>query len=174
MKCGTEYCTWVLRQIDDIKNSKASWNSGCEHIGPPLSGGKVYHQINVAAVGGWTTNYRVPDLVLLTPERFGIDHNEYFEGAPSAVVEIRSPGDETYEKLPFYAQLAVPEVWIFDRDTRQPELLQLGRDQYRPQAADAAGWLTSQLGVQFRVQSPGSLLMRLKDRDNSQTVLSDG
>ena len=51
-----------------------------------------------------------------------IDHDTYFEGAPTVVVEIRSPGDETMEKLPFYAKLGVPEVWIIDRDTRQPEL----------------------------------------------------
>jgi hypothetical protein len=53
---------------------------------------KVYHNINLAAPGGWPNNYRIPDLVLLSPERFGIDRNEYFEGAPAAVVEICSPG----------------------------------------------------------------------------------
>ena len=137
------------------------------------SGGKVYHQINLAAIGGWTSNYRVPDLVLLTPERFGIDHNEYFEGAPSAVVEIHSPGDETYEKLKFYAQLGVPEVWIFDRDTRQPALYQLVRSEYQPLAGDSDGWLTSAHGVQFRAQSPGTLLVRLTHRGDSQTVLAE-
>jgi Uma2 family endonuclease len=72
---------------------------------------KVYHEINVAAPGGWPDrNYRIPDLVLLTPERFHIDRNEYFEGAPDVVVEIYSPGDESYEKLPFYQELGVPEV----------------------------------------------------------------
>src|SRR4051812_10847768 len=58
----------------------------------PSREGKVYHQINVAPVGGWPNNYRVPDLVLLLSHRFAIDRNEYFEGAPSAVVEIHSPG----------------------------------------------------------------------------------
>src|SRR5262245_38291646 len=57
-------------------------------------GAKVYHGINLASPGGWPDDFRVPDLVLLTPERFAIDHNEYFEGAPDAVVEIHSPGDE--------------------------------------------------------------------------------
>ncbi len=137
----------------------------------PQSGGKVYHQINLAAVGGWMSNYRVPDLVILTPERFAIDHNEYFEGPPSAVVEIRSPGDESYEKLPFYAQLGVPEVWIVDRDTREPQLHQLAGDGYRLQAADAAGWLTSGLDVQLSSQGAGKLLLRLTHRDDSQTVL---
>jgi hypothetical protein len=135
------------------------------------SGGKVYHQINVASIGGWTNNYRVPDLVLLMPDRFGIDHNEYFEGAPSAVVEIRSPNDETYEKLPFYAQLGVPEVWVFDRDSRQPELHQLVGDKYRLLPPDADGWLSSALGVQFRPEGVGKLAMRLAGRHASQTIL---
>jgi Uma2 family endonuclease len=88
-------------------------------------GTRVYHNINVASPGGWPNNYRIPDLVLLTPERFGIDQNEYFEGAPDVVVEIRSPGDESYEKREFYAQLGVPEVWIIDRDRKTPEIYTL-------------------------------------------------
>src|SRR5208283_3482528 len=67
-------------------------------------GARVHQGINLAAPGGWPNkNYRVPDLLLLTPDRFFIDHNEYFEGAPNGVIEIHSPGDEAYDKLPFYA-----------------------------------------------------------------------
>jgi hypothetical protein len=44
-------------------------------------GAKVYHQINLASPGGWPDDYRIPDLLLLTPEHFALDHNEYFEGA---------------------------------------------------------------------------------------------
>lgn len=57
-------------------------------------GAKVYHQINLCPPGGWPDNYRIPDLVLLTPARFSIDRNAYFEGASDAVVEICSPGGE--------------------------------------------------------------------------------
>ncbi|MCZ6795223.1 MAG: Uma2 family endonuclease, partial [Planctomycetota bacterium] len=56
-------------------------------------GCKVFHQINLSSLGGWPDDYRIPDLVLLTPDRFDVDRNEYFEGPPSAVVEIRSPDD---------------------------------------------------------------------------------
>jgi Uma2 family endonuclease len=52
---------------------------------------KVYHNINVASSGGWPRDYRIPDPVLVSPERFDIDRNEYFEGALDVVVEIRSP-----------------------------------------------------------------------------------
>src|SRR3972149_9786008 len=83
-------------------------------------GNKVHHQVNVSSIGGWPDNYRIPDLILLIPECFDIDRDVYFEGAPTVVVEIRSPGDETMEKLPFYARLGVPEVWIVDRNPREP------------------------------------------------------
>src|ERR1051326_7170449 len=66
-------------------------------------GARIYLPINLASPGGWPKNYRIPDLLLLTPERFGIDRYKFFEGAPEVVVEIRSPEDESEEKLPFYA-----------------------------------------------------------------------
>jgi len=61
----------------------------------PRAKGAVYHQINVASPGGWQDDYRIPDLVLLTPGRTAIDRDTHFEGGPDAVVEIRTPGDET-------------------------------------------------------------------------------
>ena len=85
-------------------------------------GNRVSCQVNLAPPGGWPKNFRIPDLVLLTPDRFDINRDAYLEGAPTVVVEIRSPGDETMEKLPFYAQLGVPEVWVVDRTAKLPEL----------------------------------------------------
>ena len=158
------------RRHQDLEGALESW---LRTHWTRQSGGKVYHQINVASIGGWTNNYRVPDLVLLLPDRFGIDHNEYFEGAPSAVVEIRSPNDETYEKLPFYAGIGVPEVWIFDRDSRQPELQHLVGSEYRPLAPDADSWLLSALGVEFRAEAVGKLCMRLAGWHESQTILAE-
>jgi Uma2 family endonuclease len=112
------------------------------HWAPPSSG-RVYHQINVARPGRWPKDYRIPDLVLLTPDRAQIDRNEYFEGAPDVVVEICSPDDETFEKLPFYAQLGVPEVWVIYRDSKVPEILSLEGNTYRRLDPDADGWIKS-------------------------------
>ena len=121
-------------------------------------GNKVYHQINLASVGGWPHDYRIPDLVLLAADRFHIDHNEYFEGAPTVVVEIHSPGDEAYDKMPFYAKLGVPEVWIVDRHGRVPEVYALAGDRYERQAPDHEGWiLSSAAGIQLR-EHPGRKL----------------
>ena len=132
----------------------------CSWVG--RKGGKVYHQINLASPGGWPSDYRVPDLVLLTPDRFGIDKNEYFEGAPTVVVEIRSPEDESYDKLDFYARLGVPEVWIIDRDTKAPEMFSLAGGSYERRASDSDGWLLSEAtGVELRRSDSSRLAMRI-------------
>jgi Uma2 family endonuclease len=137
-------------------------------------GTRVYHNINVASPGGWPNNYRIPDLVLLTPERFGIDRNEYFEGAPEVVVEIRSPGDESYDKLEFYAQLGVPEVWIIDRDRKTPEIHTLRAGHYTPQATGADGWVLSPVtGIELRAGSPGKLAMRLAGDESTREDLPE-
>ena len=127
-----------------------------------LKGGKVYHQINLASPGAWPSDYRVPDLVLLTPDRFGIDKNEYFEGAPTVVVEIRSPEDESYDKLDFYATLGVPEVWIIDRDTKAPEIYALVGGAYEKRDPDADGWVKSKAtDVEIRRTESSRLAMRV-------------
>ena len=121
-------------------------------------GGEVLPTVNVASVGGWPDDYRIPDLVWLTPDRFDIDRDEYLEGDPSVVVEIRSPGDETLEKLTFYAKLGVPEVWIIERDTRVPRVLRLAGAGYEDAAPDAAGWIRSPATeVRLRAEAEGKL-----------------
>jgi Uma2 family endonuclease len=135
---------------------------------------KVYHQINVASLGGWPHDYRIPDLVLLRPERFAIDRNEYFEGAPSVVVEIRSPGDETDEKMPFYRDLGVPEVWIVDRDTKQVEVHVLKRKRYKPQPAGPGGWVRSPAtGVELKTVKPNKLAARVAGDESTHADLPE-
>lgn len=135
---------------------------------------KVYHRINLASPGGWPHNYRIPDLVLLSPERFHIDHNEYFEGAPDVVVEIRSPNDEAYDKLEFYAELGVPEVWIIDRDSKEPEIYALRAGRYKRKAAGTERWVRSELtGVELRAGKPGKLAIRLEGDDMTREELPE-
>jgi Uma2 family endonuclease len=135
---------------------------------------KVYHNINVASPGGWPNDYRIPDLVLVSPERFGIDRNEYFEGAPDVVIEIRSPGDETYGKLEFYSRLGVPEVWVIDRDSKAPKIYVLQADRYELRAADVDGWVRSPLTrIELRTDKPGKLTMRLAGEEASREDLPE-
>jgi Uma2 family endonuclease len=138
-------------------------------------GAECYQQINLAAPGGWPDkNYRIPDLLLLSPERFAIDCDEYFDGAPDAVVEIHSPGDEASEKLRFYAELGVPEVWIIHRDTKVPEIYLLRKGRYRKQRANGDGWVRSPgTGVELRAGKPGKLSVRMNGDDSTRADLPD-
>ncbi|MCC6126286.1 MAG: Uma2 family endonuclease [Pirellulales bacterium] len=137
-------------------------------------GNRVHGEINLASIGGWPNDFRIPDLVLLKPEAFAIDHDEYFEGPPSVVVEIRSPGDESYEKLPFYARLGVPEVWIIDRDEKTPHLFVLAEGEYQESEASSSGWLESlATGILFREEAGGKLAIRLKNNPSSLRLLPE-
>jgi Uma2 family endonuclease len=64
-------------------------------------------------------DYRVPDIVASLPANCsyrGVDRTA------ELVVELRSPGDESYEKLPWYAARGVAEMLIVDPTTRRFEL----------------------------------------------------
>jgi Uma2 family endonuclease len=144
------------------------------HFWAPERDARVYHQINVASIGGWATDYRVPDVVMLLPHRFAIDRNEYFEGAPTAVVEIHSPGDESYDKLPFYFDLGVPEVWIIQRDTKVPEIYVPGRRRYRLVRPNGGGWIKGpETQVQLKHEAPNHLAIRVGGDDASRRVLPE-
>lgn len=135
---------------------------------------KVYHRINLALPGRWPDDFRIPDLVLLTPERFFIDKNEYFEGAPAVVVEIYSPGDEAYEKLEFFARLGVPEVWIVHRDTKEAEIHALEGGVYKKRAAESDGWICSDVaGIELKAGMPGKLAVRLAGDDSTREDLPE-
>ncbi len=65
-------------------------------------------------------DYRVPDIVVYS-EHVGSERG--IDGAPVLVVEIRSPGDETYDKVPWYLERGAEEVLVVDRDSLALELL---------------------------------------------------
>jgi Uma2 family endonuclease len=137
-------------------------------------GNRVHGEVNVASPGGWPENFRIPDLVLLTPNCFDIDRDVYFEGPPTVVVEIRSPGDETMEKLSFYAELGVPEVWVLDRDTKGPELYVLRSGRYERQSPTAEGWLCSgATGVRLRGEPDNRLALQLSDNQTTYRLLPE-
>jgi Uma2 family endonuclease len=107
-------------------------------------------------------------LVLVTPKRFDIDRNTYFNGGPDVVVEIRSPDDETYEKFDFYAKVGVREVWVLDREAQQPEIFELADDGYQSRQPTADGWVRSQVvGCDMRAAADGRIEIRLIDRSET-------
>jgi Uma2 family endonuclease len=125
------------REIDDrrrlgIDSLDERWAGEWRLVNPP----KLWHPIlsthllfalapaarakGLLAIGdacglfGAEEDWRVPDQTYARPE----DARE--EGFVSAelVVEIRSPGDDSYRKLPFYAARGVREVLIVHCDRR--------------------------------------------------------
>jgi Uma2 family endonuclease len=157
------------RDHQDIEGALEFWLR--LHWAKP-NGCRVYHEINVAEPGTWPNNFRIPDLVLLTPARFDIDCNEYFDGGPDAVVEIRSPDDETYEKFEFYAKVGVLEIWVIDRDTRRSEMYELMGGEYRRLEPNADGWLPSRVATaELRAAAGDKLQIRIAGQDSTLVKL---
>lgn len=77
-------------------------------------------------------DWRIPDLVFARPE------SATEEGLTTAelVVELCSPGDDSYAKLPFYAAVGVAEVLIVHQD-RRVEMFRPADGEMRP--VDASG-----------------------------------
>ncbi len=87
-------------------------------------------------------NYRVPEWVFL---RAGREHllkegGSYVDEGPDVVIEVRSPGDETYDKIPFYEKVGVLELVIVDRDTRAVQVLRRIGERLTPVSPNADGW----------------------------------
>ena len=82
------------------------------------------HEFNL---GKGQDDFRVPDGGLHRRGAGGIWHS-----TAALVVEIVSPGDETWEKLPFYAKHQVDEALIVDPQERTVSWLALRQGEYQP------------------------------------------
>jgi len=139
------------------------WN-GVLHVVPPAGGphqeisGELYlvlgplakrrglHPYFETGLFRASDDYRVPDQLYCRP-----DHRSA-RGAEGAelVVEIRSEGDETYEKIDFYGGLGVREMLIVHPQGRWVELLRAVGGRLLPVTADTEGAVRSDvLGAQF-------------------------
>lgn len=88
-------------------------------------------------------NYRVPEWIFL---RAGREHllkegGSYVDEGPDVVIEVRSPGDETYEKIPLYEKVGVGEMIIVDRDTRDVKVLRRVGERLTAVSPNADGWV---------------------------------
>jgi Uma2 family endonuclease len=103
------------------------------------------HETGLYRPGADESDYRVPDLVYARPEHAS---DRGVEGRAELAVEIRSPRDETYAKLGFYAEAGVQELLVVDRDTYALELFVLRGATLHAALPDASGAvLLSSLGV---------------------------
>jgi Uma2 family endonuclease len=92
-------------------------------------------------------NYRIPDQLYCREEHIS---DRGAEGA-DLVVEVRSPGDETYEKIDFYARLGVQEMLIFHPLERRVEVLRAVGARLLPVQSGPDGELASEvLGIRMR------------------------
>jgi Uma2 family endonuclease len=111
----------------------------------PLADQAGLHPGGQFNLGEGEHDYRVPD---------GGLHREpplttWYQTA-ALVVEIVSPGDESWEKLPYYASHGVDEVLIVDPTARSVDWLGLRDGEYRPIARSSliemsAGELAEQI-----------------------------
>ena len=88
---------------------------------------------NVASM----TSYRVPDLGLARPEDVS---DRGIEGRAALVIEVLSPRDDAYAKLPFYRQVGVEELLFVNARTRGFEVRRPLDDGWALAEADADGW----------------------------------
>ncbi len=119
-------------------------------------------------------NYRGPDLVFLKTGHEDRVQGGWVVGPPDAVLEIRSPGDETYEKLPFYFALGIPEVIIVHRDSRAVELHERRPDAYERVPVETDGSVSSRvLTTSFRAErdsTGGRTVLRVWRTDRPERV----
>jgi Uma2 family endonuclease len=111
------------------------------------------------------TDFRIPDLTFVAAGHESVFHQDGVRGGgPDAVIEIRSPEDETYDKFPFYAAVATREVVVIDRDTKRPEIFRLAGAQFVALQPDGDGWLGSEtMAVRFRALSSSPPRLRIED-----------
>jgi Uma2 family endonuclease len=78
-------------------------------------------------LGEGEDDFRVPDGGLHRPGAGGT-----WQPTAALVIEIVSPGDQSWQKLPFYAKHNVDEVLIIDPAERTVTWLALGEGEHRP------------------------------------------
>ena len=125
--------------------------------------------INVFNEASAVADYRIPDFTFVTSVRQHLLAPDGIRGGgPDAVIEVRSPEDETYEKLPFFAGLGVREVIVVQRDTKVPEIYRLAGSQYVAVARDEQGWLQSEVLAVRLIRTDTGRLM-IDDLDDPST-----
>ncbi len=96
-----------------------------ELLGRPARAAGLFPAMGEFNVGESESDFRVPDGGLHRSRPRGT----WFATA-ALVVEIRSPGDETWEKLAFYAAHRVDEVLVVDPDAQELHWLALTDGRY--------------------------------------------
>lgn len=139
----------------------------------PRTGGGAVMQINVSTPERWDQDYRIPDVAVMRSDR--LPQGEAMFVRPNVVFEVRSPGDETYEKLPFYAAVGVEAVVVIERDTKAIQVFALSSGSFVLLPASVDGWtVVRPIDVDLRTESTerGSALhLRLSGHPETDRVI---
>jgi Uma2 family endonuclease len=85
--------------------------------------GSVYPGANLAASAeNWEEDFRVPDVAVFLNDTAAEDHNTFWTGAADFIIEVTSPRDRSYDKVPFYSRLGVRELLVLNRQKWSLEL----------------------------------------------------
>lgn len=112
------------------------------------------------------TNFRTPDLVVFDDSARS-EHG--VEGRARLVVEIRSPGDESLQKLPYYESVGVLEVILIDRDTKSVRHWLATDHGLVETPAEEEGWHRLR-ALPARLRTTGGARLQL-DADGAMTVI---
>ncbi|MEX2171666.1 MAG: Uma2 family endonuclease [Pirellulales bacterium] len=77
----------------------------------------------------WTHNYRCPDVAVYLYGNPAKNCGTHWLGGPDMAIEVVSPDDRSYDKIPFYESVGTRELLLIDRHPWQIELLRLDGDQ---------------------------------------------
>lgn len=98
-----------------------------EELGAPARAAGLVPAMAEFNLGVSEHDYRVPDGGLHRQRPRGVWH-----ATAALVVEVLSPDDESWDKLPFYARQGVDEVLLVDPRERAVHWLGLADDAYAP------------------------------------------
>ncbi len=98
-----------------------------EILGPLARDAGLVAAMGEFNLGDSIDDFRVPDGGLHRPGAEGV-----WLHSAALVVEIVSPGDESWQKLPFFAAHEVDEVLILDPEQHTVDWLGLGDGEYQP------------------------------------------
>jgi Uma2 family endonuclease len=120
------------------------------------TGGVALVQANVSTPDRGDQDYRIPDVAVMTRERRPHPGDVFVR--PTVVFEVRSPDDETFDKLPFHAAVGVRAVVIVERDTKAVQVLALAGENFVLEPPGPDGWLPIHaIGVEVRTDTEGSV-----------------
>jgi len=88
--------------------------------------GQVYAGVNISdRLENWEHNFRCPDVAVFLTSTTAVDRRTFWHGGPDLAVEIVSSGDQSHEKIEFYAKVKTQELLIIDRAPWRLELYRL-------------------------------------------------